>query len=206
MPNLSDLYKRYVPTNARLFGESLLGNTAPITEKDFSSEELQAMLDLILKKSTQDTERETQLRSTVRSPESYAAFPNIKGGKDVSYDDYLKEKNSKLGTYDKTRGKTSVQYNDYPDTAMPDTKGWMDSVKSSYTNPTYGVATSLGQFNAQDQDNHYQVQDQYNWNPSGPASLSDLFEVLKRPEAIGNALMRLGPQVSRPVNINIPKR
>lgn len=205
MPSLNDLYRKLVPTNARLFTESLLGNKSPITEKDFSTDEIRAMVDLITSKAAKDNQYEQQLRQSVRSEPKYNEFPNQKDGSPVPYSDYLQEKQSKIGTFDKTRGKTSVTYEDYPTKSSPDSMGWIDSVKNSYQDPAYGVATSLGQFNAQDQGNAYQIQDQYNWNKSNNMTLQDLFELFKRPEAMGNALMRLGPGVDRPVNINIPK-
>lgn len=199
---LSDLF----PTNAKIFASSLMGDTSPITEKNFTADELAAMVDLIKNKAAQDQQNEAVLRRGVRGPEEYAAFPNSRNGQDVPYSDYMAEKNKKLATYDKTKGKTSITYTDYPDEAKPDTHGWLNTFLKSYTDPRYGVATSLGQFNALDRGNQYEVQDQYNWNKSEPFQMADLFELFKRPEAIGNALMRLGPQVNRPVKIMLPKQ
>ena len=205
MAGLSDLYRRMVPTNVRTFGESLLGNKAPITEKDFSEEELRAMMELIQAKEAQDAQREAWLRGSIRGQEQYQNLPNQRHGQMVPYEQYLKEKQDKIGTFDKTRGKTSVTYQDYPSESSPDSMGWLDTAKASYNDPKFGVATTLGQFNAQDTGDAYQIQDQYNWNPSKGMSLEDLVELFKRPEAIGNTLMRLGPGVNRPVNIKLQK-
>lgn len=44
---LSKTYKNAVPTYVRTYGESVLGNRAPITENDFNEKELQALRSLI---------------------------------------------------------------------------------------------------------------------------------------------------------------
>ena len=47
-----------IPTNVRLFGEYLLGEESPITEKDFTPEELSEMLRLIEEQDKRNLEEE----------------------------------------------------------------------------------------------------------------------------------------------------
>jgi len=61
---ISDLISQQmqkVPTNVRLFGEYLVGDTSDITEKDFKPAELEAMRKKVQQQDAQNIDDESQL-------------------------------------------------------------------------------------------------------------------------------------------------
>jgi len=127
-----------------------------------------------------------------------------------------------LESYDKDRSKTSVGYYADPDAAPAYYygRGIMDTVKDSFTSPAYNINTTLGQFNAfEDEDGTITIRDTYDWggekdNPYrrvGEMGILDLLRMVprmvSRPEVAGNVLMRsLLKGKSSPVEFTLPPR
>jgi hypothetical protein len=178
---LSYLWKTAVPVNARILAGTMAGDTNPITEANFSPEELAALKNLHAYVKNKNAMFEKEL--TLKTPAEYAKKPETElvdsfGGtginlsqsnsytsRAVPYADYVNRIAARRASYNKTRGKTSVQYNDYPDgSAAPTFDGWLNSVWKSYTDPAYRMKTVLGSFNAYDTPQGTEIKDQYNFD------------------------------------------
>jgi flagellin-like hook-associated protein FlgL len=173
---ISDLIKAQMektPTNVRLFGQYLSGNTSDITEKDFRPLELEAMRSKIQRQETKNYKDETSLvKSIAALKKETNQTQTFKNGKLVNkYSDAefgelkqrrIQEAQAKLATYDKDRGKISVSYGD----AGGGGKGAnaLSAIKKSFTSPAYNVETSLGHFNARkNKDGSVTITDTYDY-------------------------------------------
>jgi len=150
-----------VPSNMRLYAESLVGKESPITEADFSESDLEA------------------LRSTVRTASE-------RGSKDY------------------------FSYHDYPVTEDPQHGAWWDTVKSSFTDPSFRGQTSVGQGNYHtDPEGNTIATDTYDWNSAKQAAelpigdkLALIVRSLRDPLEIGNLMGNITGG-SRPTRINL---
>ena len=225
--SLRSLYKK-IPTNARLFLENLAGIDRPITNKDFTDDELIEMMIAIEKTKEHNDRQEMSLRQKIGN-QSYASVSD--------YRDDPRKKEA-LESYEKTRGRTSVNpYNKLPhytekgdrvtDTLTGDVdKGWIDSLTGSFTDPKYVVDTSLGRYKAHDErvnpeKYNYRIEDTYNFNrgrDSEEPLPSHLFgrnedgdfgiidHVLYSPEIAGEYLYNLFRTKDRPVDIRLESK
>jgi hypothetical protein len=196
----SSLYKK-IPTNIRLAGEQVFGVSSPITEKDFTPEELSVIRQQIASKDATNAARETLLKQGLKewTPD---------------YSESLKEIVQKeLKSYTSTKGKTAITYDEY--TAGPNDFGWIDSVKQSFKSPEFRVATSLGQYvGIKQPDGSIKVLDEYDWDNERKL-ISKLKKedyprfiknILQNPQStIATIMASLYPTKKRKVEINLPK-
>lgn len=218
------------PVNAQTFLSTIFGNRDPITEKNFSPEELEALKETIRKKKEYNANYEAKLLLGLQAtPEDYSANPEfslVPGEKGTyksvpkPYSQFIKETIDRLKSFDKDRSKTSVSYGDYHvnsgEDAAPVNQGWLNALYQSFTDPKFRLASTLGSFNAYDRNGQIVVEDNYGFdkdtqeNYYGNASEKPLTNILynnwDRPGSLGEILYRkyLG-DASRPVRINIPK-
>jgi len=194
------LYNK-IPTNVRLLVENLTGVDRPITAADFTEDELVEMVFLAEKTKQANKKREDVLQG-VLSNEAYLAR---------TYEDYTPDTETKeqiqkiLSSFKKTRDKTSVN----PYNTISVDKGFLDSAYSSFTDPRYVVATSLGKYNAFDVDNKIaKIRDTYNFNAKERNVPTDFKNVLERslasPELAGEYLANYLGTKDRDVNIDLP--
>ena len=203
MAGISDLYNR-LPVNMRVFVETALGNTSPITAEDFSDEDLRFLREKYEKTNAENERAEAYYRAQLEraTPEA----PYAEAGRDQ----YRKELEDKIKSYDDTRGKTSMHQWDYASKGYKHEGDWVDTIVNSFTDPSYRAGTTLGSFNViQQEDGSVSIQDTYDWTKA-PENIS-LIEFLsavtavKSPEQLGNVFMRLlNPDVSRKVDIKLP--
>ena len=150
---IRELYKK-IPTNLRLFGEYLAGVESPITEKDFTEDELDVIRNQIVAQKINNEVLEDEYRKA--------------GDADA------------VETFEKTRGRTSVSPYDIQESGLPTTKttfgrsylsggsgavdkGWEESLKS-LNDPSYTVATSLGKYTAEDIEDGFRIRENYDFN------------------------------------------
>lgn len=195
MTILEDLYK-LIPTNARLYGESLLGSTSPITEKDFTPSELAVMREMYQKQKQANDAKMQQYKEGI---------PQIK-------DEKLREQLlQKLKTYEDTKNKTSISYDEYPENrSVVDTTG-LAGLYKSFTDPYYTVSTSLGRYNVMETPTGPQVVDNYNWDnelkmiESLPKEKLNEMSLQSIENALAKIAAHLKPSTNRPVNIKLEK-
>jgi len=157
---LAAALRRDVPTNMRVFGESMLGDTSQITEKDFTEEELASMRSSIIRKRAENRDLEAMYR------EGKVDTLNLESG-EWEPKDFSEE----LASFDKTRGKTAISYGDYAD-GIDGEDGGEGSLMKSFTDPEYNVATTLGQYVAfKGDDGKTKIKDVYDW---GDIDTSDI--------------------------------
>lgn len=213
MDGLASFYNKHVPVNIRTFMETLLGNSSPITEKDFSNEDLAYLKKLYEAKKQANDSHEQGLKDIKNNlkPGDWLSKENRNGVLVDTTAETLKDIDKKLSTYATTRDKTSIGYGDYasvPGADVDESDGWGKQLYGSFTDPGHRVRTTLGQFNVVEQpDGSIVVQDTYDWSKhkvsSGETSLASY---LNRPEMLGNGIMRIFmPNASREVNIKLPK-
>tara|TARA_R110001632_G_scaffold37955_1_gene95677 strand:+ start:43 stop:642 length:600 start_codon:yes stop_codon:yes gene_type:complete len=158
---LASLYGK-IPTNMRLLVENLMGKKTPITEDDFTNEELLQMVT--------DLEKQGDGQPGTRvAINSYGDVP--RGVVDASY---------------------------------------LDSIRKSFTDPQYNVATSLGKYAAETLQDGYNIEDTYNFNRKERDLPMDLPSMLKRirfsPELAGEYLANALGTPSRDVDIKLRKK
>jgi hypothetical protein len=196
----SSLYKK-IPTNIRLVGEGLFGKTSNITEKDFSPEELFFIRKQIEEKEAVNALRQSKLKSGLN--EMTPEYENLR-------EMFEKE----LKSYQNTQNRTAIKYKDY--NVGPDDYGWINSIKQSFQNPEFRVATSLGQYvGIRQPDGSLKIVDQYNWdnekkllNKLKPEDYSTFVKyIVSNPAAtLATIMSSLYPTKSRKVEINLPKK
>lgn len=204
-----------VPTNVRLFGEYLLGEQSPITEKDFTPQELSEMLRMVQEQESRNVQEEANLQSSLaayqRNLETFDPSKNLvqneKGNLVPKYTEKeyneevqnnIKDIERKLASYEKTRNKTSVDYRD--ERTDPAGLKIVDAISKSFTSPAYNIETSLGNFSARkNKDGTVSIKDTYDFLGYGydkpvKISMSDFLKSLPlaitRPEAFGTLLSR----------------
>lgn len=214
-----------LPSNMRIFAEQLFGVDGPITEQDFSTEELAAMRRMIEDTERKNTEKEAQERQLLQlfedNPvERELAWYRERGfsEQDVaeirdSYEQHRAEQAARVASYDNSRGRTAVypyfyyDYRGYNDGSGP---LWLQAVKDSFVSPEYNLATSIGSFVAQhNPDGSISINDLYDWTDVGEVTaediLSSLPHIMTKPEALGNTIMRLvKPEKPREFKIKLP--
>ena len=231
-PATQNFLSQLVPTNARVFGSTVLGNTAPITEADLSSEELDVLRSMYESKKKQNESIKQELANRLsvskkdydKRPESTVVeFQRPDGSlgyqqQVVPYDQYIKKAAADLQTYEKTKNKTSLGYYDYPDAiAAPTFDKWLDVVKKSYSDPAYRMKTVLGSFNVMDSPEGPTVVDKYNFDKKDfyqsqygvdfdKDSTIDLWKKANGPiDFLDMLMIKKMPNTSRNVNIKLRK-
>tara|TARA_R110000868_G_scaffold75018_1_gene216786 strand:+ start:4313 stop:5023 length:711 start_codon:yes stop_codon:yes gene_type:complete len=222
-----------VPTNLRLFGEYLLGKDETITEKDFLPEELSEMQRLIDNQDKENIQKEEKFRMGLLAQREIAKKPFNKNNNLIRDKNtgalvpkYSEEEHNKImqanidkaekqyNSYSKTKGRTSVTYNDEKN---PNGKPLINAVFKSFTSPAYNIETTLGHFVAhKNEDGTVTIKDKYDFINNGfdnttevPLSffLKSLPLIITEPEAFGSLLSRfLLPNRARDVNINLDAR
>lgn len=143
------LYKN-IPTNVRLFGESIIGKTQPITNKDFTQEELNYIQSQVAAQEEKNKRRQKLLEE---------GTPQITDPK------LRKVFEKELETYKRTENKTNISYQNYPSGLSAADTTWWDAFVKSISSPEFNVATSLGQYTAiKDSTGKLVVIDTYNWD------------------------------------------
>lgn len=226
---LPSLYPK-IPTNIRLFMEQVIGKDSPITEQDFTEEELEVMRDRMMAQEARNIREEGGFRTAyerLNSPDYDLGWrmeqsPEAGRLEYVSTDILEAERQQELDrlkrgieSYETTRDRVSVSY---PEELIESRKlhgrgGWIDTLIESFSSPETNVSTTLGRFKAiKNEDDTVTIKDTYNWNPVGPdfkLSLKDFLTVVwdnrNDPEALGNVFMRVAlPKRERDVEINLP--
>jgi len=202
---IRELYKK-IPTNLRLLGEYLAGAESPITEKDFTTEELDVIRNQIVAQKINNEALEDEYRKA--------------GNADA------------VETFETTRGRTSVSPYDIQESGLPTTKttfgrsylsggsgavdkGWEESLKS-LNDPSYTVATSLGKYTAEDIDDGFRIRENYDFNKGSlerPSPIQDIesLDQLKNllatmqatPEVVGETLANMIRSEPRAVDIRL---
>ena len=228
---LGDLYRAAVPLNARtLIDTAVRGNTNDITEADLSPAELSALRQVYetttaknatnkqalankLSVSAEDYEKAPEQTSErVPTPQGYSIVY-----RPLSYDEYINKTTTALNTYDKTKNKTSISYNDYPDKmAAPTFDSWLSSIWKSYTDPAYRLKTTLGSFNVQETPTGPVATDKYNFDAAdfyamkgkrpSEMSTSEMWKRANGPVDFLDMLMIKRNAPSRNVNIKLPPK
>ena len=198
---VESLYKR-IPTNARLLLENIAGVDTPITAEDFTKDELVEMVFLAEKQKQYNKRDEEMIRLGLQD-------------EDITKEnfDYLSKR---AKTYDDTRGKTSVNpYKKVGDETASEErlvdKGYLDSLVDSFTDPRYGVSTTLGKYTALDENGQIsRIKDTYNFNKKQRNLPTDFIGAVKRimisPELAGEYLANALGTEDREVDIKLPRK
>ena len=184
-----------VPTNARLFSEFLMGDESPITEEDFSAEELSEMRAMVERQDATNVEDEADAKrrleylterslldweNNARSRDLTLSFDSPEGPTlngvlvpthteaewQKAQQEKIAEQKQKVSSFDTDRNKTSVYYSD--DSLVQKPQGFIETVAQSFNSPAYNIETSLGHFNAfKNADGTVTIKDDYNYDNYG---------------------------------------
>jgi hypothetical protein len=229
---ISDLISQQmqkVPTNVKLFGQYLVGDTSDITEKDFKPAELEVMRKKIQQQDAQNMEDESAIIKRKKFYERKLKKKPIEDMYSVTedgltayrtqeeHDEYYKglidEQEEKLSTYNIDRNKTSVGYG-RDNLGGGEGAPLLESIANSFKSPQYNVETSLGHFNAhKNKDGTITIKDKYDFLGLGYGAerkismknfMLSLAEV-RNPEQLGTLLSRkFLPSRKRNVEIKLP--
>ena len=225
------LYKA-IPTNVRLLGEFIAGKDTPITEKDFTEEELKAMSDAVERAKSRNAEHEAELKRRIEAETPFVEKVLDKSG-NKGYVDYrgkivpreqlrhmddpefqqeaLEVLRNQLKTYEDTRDKTSVR--NYYVSEVSDPGGAMELLKI-LNNPLYQLQTTLGEYRATENNDGMVIDDEYNFNSrelremigKDEVEFIDILKNLDAPQLAAELFARyVQPTHKRDVNIKIPK-
>jgi|TARA_R110000803_G_scaffold70867_1_gene133863 hypothetical protein len=229
---ISTLYDK-IPTNMRLLLEFIGNKKTPITEKDFTQDELLEIRQRIMEQEGLNEKSLNEIKTAYESLSSRDDFSQGFGVLEMdpetgqmmetqsaaeAREKTLQSMRDRINSYTETQDKVSVfpskgQAENRPMFYETDRKpsGYLKTIKDSFTSPEKNIDTTLHNFNAvKNADNSYTVTDDYNWNmPEGerPGISSLLSTAATDPEGFLNAIMRMTlPQRSRQVEINLPER
>ena len=223
---LENLYRAVVPVNVRTFAETALGNRQPITEKDFSPEELQAVRDTVNKAKTRNVLTEIDLLDQNKKPKDvYKIRPDREYGdtvngamqmRDIPFEEWKANLQNKLQTFQNTRDRTSFSYGDYPiksgETAAPVNQGWLSALMQSYSDPAFRMASTLGSAKYHENNGKPYIEDSYGFSTDHPIykqnENSSIGNILRdygtSPGSLGEILFsKYIGNVRRPVKINL---
>lgn len=203
--------KAILPTNVRLLLSSLSGEKSPITNADFTDDELNTLKGVYASRKGINDRRMTP---TLSPPEVYNQNPyqkdifDPKSGK-MSYDEYVQSEYDRTKSYKKNPNKTSIGYNDYAEGLGGDsaTGGNVFNLLRKLYNPSYNLATTIGAANVYDMGDRAQLRDVYDFDTSSaqyknrPFQLSDLWN--NPLEVVDRYASQQG--ISRPVQIDWQK-
>ena len=208
-------YNKLVPVNIRTFVETAFGSTEPITEKDFTPEDLEYLQKMYESKKAYNAQEEARLKNISKNlkPGEWLSKELQNGVLVDTTSDTLKKIDDKIQSYAKDRSKTSLSYEDYPesDDTVYESDSWGKQIQGSFSDPNYRLHTTLGRFNVIEQPNGDSViQDTYDWTKAKVTTadaVTGLAGALASPEKLGNGFMRIfKPETSRQVTIKLPKR
>jgi len=225
---LNQLYRQVVPVNARTLIDTVRGDTSPITEANFSPDELAILQNVYeAKRNRNKTWRQEIGNELAISEADYNKKPEqevVPGNKPgqfayapIPYSEYIKRTVNKLESFDKTKNKTSVSYNDYPDAlAAPTFDSWINAIKKSYTDPAYRMKTTLGSFNVNETPEGARVSDAYKFDAKDfyemkgfnidKANAYDLWKKSNGPvDFLDMMMIKYAPKIPRQVDIKLPK-
>lgn len=168
------VYNALIPTNMRVFGETLLGRKNPVTEQDLTPAEQEMLFRMYQTKLGENAVRESQyISQAARSPQDYAARPETdlveRNGEfrreTLPYEQSQQRAAAKAASFANTRGKTSLSYLDYPSAEnAPVQDPWYNILARSLTDPEYNLKTTLGSFNVLDTPEGPVINDVYNFD------------------------------------------
>ena len=219
---MAGLYKR-IPTNVRLLAENLVGVERPITNQDFTNDELIEMAFLAQRQREANVLKEQRLKDLLTrnleaasNPKKYEDSSILEGS---SSD--IADLEKALKSFADTRGKTSISpYSEVGeeriDRGRAVDKGYFDSLKSTFTDPRYGVATTLGEYNifktpqTGPVDFTGQIRDTYNFNKVERNLPSNPIKAVRRmaisPEILGEYLANIVGTEDRPINVELKRK
>ncbi len=217
---LKKIYNK-IPVNMRIFAETVAGVDQPITEEDFTPQDLKYLRSLIENTQKKNNEMENMLvehRDLISDMGGVYELGPDRTLVDIT-DKEISELNKKIQSYRDTSDRTSVQYKDIAKTQQPTTEGGVESitqtVKDSFNDPAYRIKTTLGRFTAEHQDDgSIIVKDTYDWDkvndvdkPTFREFIEAVPELASNPRKAGNAFMRLvKPDTSREVRIQLDSK
>ena len=150
---LEHLVKAVIPANIRLYVSTMMGDRAPVTENDFTPRELDALKTAV--------RNDNEYKNTIRleAAEAREALPLM------STPEKRAQTQTRLDRYNQIlEEKPGIGYGDYPGNFY-DGMNWWQALKSSYTDPGYVMATSLGLANREkDAQGNNIITDTYDFN------------------------------------------
>lgn len=228
---LKSAYQAVVPSNARMLIDTALGEKSDITEKDFSKDELSLLKTMYQNKQKRNESRRQEIanklsmseKDYIKNPERKFVAQTTPEGREIvsgvpmSYAEYLQKTKNELASFDKTKGKTSIDYYDYPDgKSAPTFDSWLKSAWKSYNDPDYRLKTILGSFNVYDTPEGAVAKDQYNFDKKDFYKMTygvdldkdNLLDIWKKSNGpvdfLDMMMIKKQPRASRNVNIKLP--
>jgi len=222
---LSDLYKQAVPLPARKFTGYVLGDRSPITEKDLTADELAALRTAVNRANQRNTNEQDYLRRlSAMSKQNYdpttAPYGTVKGdqGEDVkvTYPQWKRDMQSRLNSYDRTKNRTSIRYEDYFPKDSSESADIYESpqeiVQKMYTDPAYRVKNTFGSAKAYNEKGKTILRDAYGFSDTHEAypvkadapALDIVKEYYNSPKALAEVMYsKYGNPTRQPVEINL---
>ena len=172
---LRSLYNR-VPVNARMPVENVLGRTAPITEKDFSPSDLEAIRQQYQRQMNVLSDEYAMNRSRQDSltPGNALQYDPIGAAQGVSGQDVYARMQGDLagrvGRYERMMADKRVPVDRYAGhSGHMDEQGWGKTLRD-FGDPDARIASTLGRYVVQEHPQGPVAHDTYDFNRYGPVS------------------------------------
>jgi len=202
-----------IPVNARALVEySLAGRRAPLTEKDFTPEQLEAARAQFQRQQWADEDEYARNRSLqdsltlenapARDPQAalYASPQEI-------YESLRKRYAEAVGAFERRAAEHRTPVAKYGAGGNIDDAGW-GNVLSGLSDPNEQIGTSLGRYNVLNIPQGNMIYDRYDFDRRGTEGNEGFsWNMLAHPvKGIDWALRKYGPEDYMPVQIMLPKR
>lgn len=207
-------YYNQIPSNARALIEyGLFGRTAPMTEKDMSPEQLDAIraqYDRSMQQGAEDyaMARSYQERLTPQNVFEFDPMAKELGeSPEHAYDRLKHTYDTQVRSYEDRMAKGRTPVAKYDAAGQIDNQGW-GNVLSGLSDPNMQIGTTLGRYNVLNSPQGEMVYDRYDFNKMNTENQEPFsWEFLQHPvKGLDWAMRKYGPSQSMPVQIMLPPR
>lgn len=210
-----------IPLPARALASGMMGVHSPMTEKDLSPSDRQEIIRQTENQRAKNAEDEANLAQeyAYMTPERYQHQVNLEVRDPLPYEMYKNQTLRDLESFERTRGKNSVFYDEsllakdpHGDRGRginvynPENNGALRAAQLSYSSPAYRVGMTLGRYNVYDTPQGRIVADNYDFNrdpvqPRKEIGLSDYYKGFM--PALRQQINTSFPNINRPVAMNL---
>ncbi len=166
--NVHEAYKNFIPADFRMIAKSLI-NPTQITENNFTKKELELLKNInrqSMQRSSTPMAKQAQkdMNEIKKIPEKQQISIGINGKKQNMHP-------SDAAQFLKENFDPSLQYNDYPEQGLMDSR---HPILSSFSSPSYSLANTIGRaiYNTDNKGNTH-VKDIYNLPEIDPARMQN---------------------------------
>lgn len=202
---LPSLYKHLVPANIRFVGEYLLGRRAPITENDYTAEDLNE-----IRRQADASRRQMEDEYAGNLSAKYGprglTISNVLG---AGNEDDLR-RDAAIARFERLVAARRTPVSTYgPTSGHVDEMNWRQAIDQSFVDPEFRIGTSLGRYGVQSTPQGDMAFDTYDFNKYGTEKGEALSANMLYNEPVrflDTAIRKYNLGSPLPVEVMLPKR